>query len=264
VNLDDLWTGILETTAQIIIPVWNDLIALIPFAVALLFLAILGAIALLWLRHAGDSRPRVPKPLPAGRQPDDMHLPGPSLWPFVAPVGLLFLVFALALGPLESLVTLGLLLAGLVVATIGLIGWYLDAGREYVAVEAGGHGSDADAIQPPAWSLSPPEGVHLPGPSAWPLLAPVGLLFLASGLLFGPAMFIGGAVMAVIAMIGWLLDARHELDDIEAHGNPSQADRDPERAWPSRLIPIYFLVGAAAIILTLLPWLVSLLPSSGA
>ena len=66
-NLDELWTGILETTARIIIPVWNDLIALIPLLVALVFLGILGAIAYLWLRHAGDSRSRVPKPLPAGR-----------------------------------------------------------------------------------------------------------------------------------------------------------------------------------------------------
>ena len=232
-NLDELWTGILETTARIIIPVWSDLIALIPLLVALVFLGILGAIAYLWLRHAGDSRSRVPRPLPAGRKPEDMHLPGPSLWPFVAPAGLLFIVFSLALGPFESLVALGLLLAGVSIAIAGIIGWYLDAGREYVAVEAGGHGSDAEAIKPPGWSLTPPEGMHLPGPSAWPLLAPVGLLFLASGLLFGPAMFVGGAIMATISIIGWLLDAGRELDDIEEHGHPSQADRDPEKARPS-------------------------------
>ena len=91
-------------------------------------------------------------------------------------------------------------------------------------------------------------GIHLPGPSAWPLLAPAGLLFLASGLVFGPAMFVGGAIMAVIAIIGWLLDAGRELDDVEEHGHPTQADRDPEKAWPARLIPVYFIVGAAAIL----------------
>ncbi len=262
--INELWTSILETTAQIIIPVWNDLIALIPFLVALLFLGSLGAIAYLWLRHAGDSRSRVPKPLPAGRKPEDMHLPGPSLWPFVAPAGLLFIVFSLALGPFESLVALGLLLAGVTIAVIGIIGWYMDAGREYVAVEAGGHAVEAEPGKAPGWSLTPPEGMHLPGPSAWPLLAPAGLLFLASGLLFGPAMFIGGAIMATIAIIGWLLDAGHELDDIEEHGHPSQADRDPEKAWPSRLIPVYVIVGVIAIGLTLLPWLFSLLPGSGA
>ncbi|MEA2025455.1 MAG: hypothetical protein U9O18_02065 [Chloroflexota bacterium] len=143
----------------------------------------------------------------------------------------------------------------------------IPAGRkkEHVQVEAGGHGVAAETTAPaPGWSLTPPEGMHLPGPSAWPLLAPAGLLFLASGLVFGPAMFIGGAIMAAIAVIGWLADANKELEDIEEHGHPSQADRDPEKAWPRRLIPIYFIVGAGAILLTLTPWLFSLLPGSGA
>ena len=96
------------------------------------------------------------------------------------------------------------------------------------------------------------------------MLAPVGLLFLVSGLLFGPAMLIGGAIMATVALIGWLLDANKELDDVEEHGHPGQADRDPEKAWPTRLIPVYWIVGAMAIGLTLLPWLISLLPDSGA
>jgi hypothetical protein len=210
--LNDIWTSILELVAQVIIPVWNDLIKLIPIVVVLAFLAILGSIAYLWLRHGSQNRSRVPKPLPSGRKPEDMHLPGPSLWPFVAPVGLLFIVFSLALGPLEGLLNLALLLGGLVIASMGILGWYLDAGREYAAVESGGHGAaEAATVQPPGWSLTPPAGMHLPGPSAWPLLAPVGLLFLASGLLFGPIMFLGGAVMAVIAMIGWLLDAGREL-----------------------------------------------------
>ena len=105
--------------------------------------------------------------------------------------------------------------------------------------------------------------MHLPGPSAWPLLAPAGLLFLASGLVFGPAMFLGGLLMAGIAAIGWLLDANKELEDVKEHGHPSPADRDPENAWPHRLIPVYFVVGGASIALTLLPWLISLLPGNG-
>ena len=263
-NLEALWNWILDTTAQVILPVWNDVIGLLPMLVALLFLGILGWLAYIWIRHHGDSRSRVPKPIPAGRQPDDMHLPGPSLWPFVAPAGLLLIVFSLALGPLESLLNLSLMLLGIIVAGGGIVGWYVDAGKEYVAVEAGGHAADAKTIgDVPSWSLTPPEGMHLPGPSAWPLLAPVGLLFLVSGLVFGPAMFIGGAIMAIIAVIGWLLDAGKELDDVEEHGHPTQADRDPEKAWPSRLIPVYFIVGAAAILLTLAPWAISLLPGSG-
>ena len=84
-----------------------------------------------------------------------------------------------------------------------------------------------------------------------------------AGLIFGPALLVGGLIMAAIAAVGWLLDARDELDDVEAHGHPSQADRDPEKAWPRRLIPVYFFVGALTIVITLAPWLLSLLPGSG-
>jgi hypothetical protein len=263
VNLGELWTGILDTVAQVLIPVWNDLIQYLPLLLVFAFLGIIGAIVWMWRTNSAGNASRVPKPIPAGRKPDDMHLPGPSLWPFVAPVGLLLVAFSLALGPLETTLNLALLGLGLVIAVIGIVGWYLDANKEYLAVEAGGHSAGEGTGDPPGWSLTPPEGMHLPGPSAWPLLAPVGLLFLASGLLFGPAMFIGGAIMAAIAIVGWLLDAGRELDDVEEHGHPTQADRDPEKAWPARLIPVYFIVGATAVILTLLPWTLSLLPGGG-
>jgi hypothetical protein len=262
--LTELWSGILDVVGQVIIPVWNDLIDYIPLLLALGLVAIVGAIARMWMRNAEGNRSRVPRSIPSGRQPEDMHLPGPSLWPFVAPAGLLFIVFSVALGPFESLVNMAVLGFGLLVAVVGIVGWYLDATREYVQVEAGGHGAGGgSAGQLPGWALKPPAGMHLPGPSAWPLLAPVGLLFLGSGLIFGPAMFIGGLVMATIAAIGWLLDANKELEDVTEHGHPSPADRDPEKAWPHRLIPLYFIIGAAAITLTLLPWLISLLPGNG-
>jgi hypothetical protein len=54
-----------------------------------------------------------------------MHLPGPSAWPLVAPVGLFFIVFAVAIGPTASLLNLGLLLMGASIAVIGLLGWYV-------------------------------------------------------------------------------------------------------------------------------------------
>jgi hypothetical protein len=263
VNLNELWTGILDAIAQVMIPIWNDLIQYLPLLIVFAFLGIIGAVIWMWRVNATGNRSRVPKPIPAGRKPVDLHLPGPSLWPFVAPVGLFFLLFSLALGPLESAFNTALLGLGVTIAVIGIVGWYFDARKEYVAVEAGGHGNADENPAIPGWSLTPPEGMHLPGPSAWPLLAPAGLLFLASGLIFGPAMFVGGVIMAVIAIIGWLLDAGRELGDVEEHGHPTQADRDPVKAWPDRLIPIYFIVGAFAIGLTLLPWLLSLLPGSG-
>lgn len=260
--LNDIWTFILELVGQVIIPVWNDLIGYIPLLIGLGALAVIAGLALAWRRNMSLNRSRVPQPIPAGRKPEDMHLPGPSLWPFVAPVGLLLIVFAVALGPVESLFTMALLGIGVVVALGGIAGWYIDANREYVQVEAGAHGAPMleSGQEPPSWALQPPEGMHLPGPSAWPFLAPVGLFFAVAGLVFGAAMLIGGLVMAAIAVVGWLLDANRELDDVEEHGHPTQADRDPEKAWPRRLIPVYVIVGAAAIGLTLLPWLLSLFP----
>jgi len=265
VNLGELWTGILEFVARIIIPIWNDLIQYLPLLIGLLLIVGIAGVALMWQQNAAGNRSRVPRRIPAGRKRQDTHLPGPSLWPFVAPAGLLLIVFAVAFGPFDSVANMGLLLLGTSVVVVGILGWYVDAHKEYAQVQAGGQGPAGDVVvDQPGWSLTPPEGMHLPGPSAWPLLAPAGLLFLASGLIFGPAMFIGGAIMAVIALIGWLGDANRELEDVEEHGHPSEADRDPEKAWPTRLIPVYFMVGGVAIAWTLLPWLFSLLPGGSA
>jgi hypothetical protein len=263
VNLGELWTGILDLIAQVIIPVWNDLIDFIPLALGLLVLVSVAGLAWAWQRNAAGNRSRVPRPLPAGRKPADAHLPGPSLWPFVAPAGLLLIVFAVVFG-LGSVANMMLLFIGVAIAGVGVLGWYLDANREYAQVEAGAHGQLEAGIgaETPAWAMQPPGETHLPAPSAWPFLAPVGLVFLTAGLLFGPAMLVGGMVMAAIAAIGWLLDADRELADVEAHGHPTQADRDPEKAWPRRLIPIYVFVGGLAILITLTPWLLSLLPGS--
>ena len=263
-NLAELWTGLLDLVAQVIIPVWTDLIAYIPLAIALLLLLFVAGLAWAWHRNAEGNRSRVPRPLPAGRKPEDMHLPGPSAWPLLIPVGLVLMVFAVVFG-LASVANMVLMTIGVVIAGIGVLGWYLDDKRAYAQVTAAGHGQLEAGLQapPPDWSLQPPADTHLPGPSAWPLLAPLGLVFMVAGLIFGPAMLIGGLIMAAIAAVGWLLDAGHELEDVEAHGHPTQADRDPVKAWPARLMPIYLIVGSVAILLTLAPWLLSLLPGSG-
>jgi plastocyanin len=106
--------------------------------------------------------------------------------------------------------------------------------------------------------------VHLPGPSAWPFLAPVGLLFIVAGFVFGPVMIVGGLILAAIAIVGWLRDAEQELVDIEAHGHTTPETRDPERAWPKALVPVYVGVAGVVLVFTLLPWAFSLLPATGA
>jgi hypothetical protein len=265
VNLGEAWTFVLELIAQAIIPVWNNLIQYLPLLLLVLVVVSIFGLIFYWQRNSTANRSRVPAQIPSGRMPEDMHLPGPSLWPFVAPVGLVFIAFAVVFGPLESLANMVLTGVGVAIAVIGIVGWYLDAKKEYAVVEAGGHVQIPAEVAPalPGWSLSPPDGMHLPGPSAWPFLAPVGLLFMVAGLIFGPVLLVSGLVMAVIAIIGWLFDAEHEYDDVAEHGHPTQADRDPEKAWPRRLIPVYFFLGGLALLITLMPWLLSLLPGSG-
>jgi plastocyanin len=69
---------------------------------------------------------RYPEP-PAG-----VHMPGPSPWPFFAPIAL----FVMLLGVVFSGV---LLVGGLILGVIAAAGWLLDAGHEYRSTEAVGH-----------------------------------------------------------------------------------------------------------------------------
>jgi hypothetical protein len=310
VNFGEIWTGLLEFVLSIIVPVWNDLIQYIPLLlIGVMILSILGLIGY-WRRNGTANQSRVPKPRPSGRKPEDLHLPGPSLWPFVAPAGLLLMVGALAFGALQpiasfliliagilgtpidwllvqlglahersaatltiategtsSLIAIGTFGLGLTISVIGVIGWYLDAGKEYIEVEAGGHGhaqiGASSVASGPAWALEPPPGIHMPGPSAWPFLAPVGLFFIVLGFIFGPVLFVGGVIMAAIAALGWTHDADKELVEVEAHGHATPETRDPEKAWPDALIPIYTSVAAVVLVITLLPWLLTFLPSGG-
>jgi hypothetical protein len=265
-NLDELWTFLLELLAAIIIPVWANLIQYIPLALLALVLVTIAGLVWYWQRNAVLNRPRVPARVPSGRVPPDLHMPGPSIWPFVGPVGLLLMGFSLAVGITGSLLNLALFALGAAIGVIGLIGWYLDAGREYEDLETGGHGAHAPALAPgdavPAWTLEPPAGVHMPGPSAWPFLAPIGLLFAVAGLVFSPILILGGFVMAAIALVGWLIDANRELISVEAHGHAIPATRDPEAAFPKALGPIYVAVGAGVLLIALLPWALTLLPSA--
>ena len=266
-NLDELWTFVLELIAAIIIPVWANLIQYIPLALLGLVILTIVGLAWWWQRHAAVNRARVPARQPAGRMPADLHMPGPSIRPFIAPIGLLLMGFTLAVGVTDSLLNLGVFAVGAAIGIIGVLGWYLDAGREYERLESGGHGSHAVAALPPgearpAWAMQPPPGVHMPGPSPWPFLAPIGLGFAVAGLIFGPALIVGGFVMAAIALIGWLMEADRELKDVEAHGHAIPATRDPEAAFPKALGPIYVAIGGIVLLLTLLPWALSLLPGA--
>lgn len=266
----DLFTQFLDLLGPLLSPDWNSLILLLPFAMIGLVFLILGYMVLNWRRSAGVNRSRVPRRKP-GQPPPDVHMPGPSPWPFVAPIGgtliLVSLIFAGEGLPVNP-VLFGL---GLAVGLVGIAGWYLDAGREWRAVETGGHGgghggtlvTGETVTQLPSWAVEPPPGVHMPGPSPWPFFAPIGLFFVFLGLIFGPALLIGGILMSLVAVIGWYRDAGTEYRQVERIGHVVPETRDPARAWPRSVVPLFGAIAAVALAITFFPLLMSALPVAG-
>jgi plastocyanin len=256
----DLWTELLALLSQVVTPIWNELIQYIPLLLFALLPLALGLIAWMWQRNAALNRSRVPRPVSGGPMPDGMHLPSPSIWPFIAPVGLFFVFASLVFGA-EAGPNLLLLSIGLVVATLAALGWLWDARHEYDATEAGDHHLVLVA-ETEGYPVEQeiPEGIHLPNPSGWPFLAPIGLFFAFLGLALGPVMIVGGLVMAAIAAVGWTLDAGREYHEVADGAHADPAARDPERAFPKRLMPVYVAVAGMSVLLTLGPWMLSLLP----
>ncbi len=258
----DPWDQVLDLLSRFVTPAWDTLLQYIPLLLlfGLLPLAVLG-IAWMWRRNAAINRSRVPAPLPAGPVPDGVHLPAPSIWPFIAPIGLLLVFVALAIGGGDGLfINLPLALLGGAIAVGAAFGWYLDANREYDQMDAHGSGPSTLAVADGRpTELVIPEGVHLPGPSAWPFLAPIGLLFIFLGLVLGPLLILGGLLMAVAAALGWYRDANRELADVEAGGH-GYIERDPVRVFPGWAAPLFGAIGVAVVLLTLAPWMLSLIP----
>ena len=82
---------------QLILPDWSNLIALVPWVLIAIMIVFLVGLAMSWRRAGARTRSRVPRPLSGGSPPAGVHLPGPSRWPFVVPIGAALLLFAFAL-----------------------------------------------------------------------------------------------------------------------------------------------------------------------
>lgn len=261
---------------QLLIPDWNDLIALLPWVLIVLVALWLVFTALQWRRAGARNRSRVPRKV-AGAPPPGVHMPGPSRWPFVVPFGVALVLFSLVLtgrdrnnNPIE-LVNLPLLIVGLFVSFVAIIGWLRDANREWRSTAVGAHGPALAVALPapgssgaliPAGSTAltaterypePPAGVHMPGPSPWPFFAPVAMFVMLLGVVFSGVLLIGGLILGVIAAAGWLLDAGHEYRSTEAVGHAVPKTRDPSAVWPRRLVPLYGAVIVVSLVLMLAP-----------
>jgi plastocyanin len=264
-----IWDQALDLTSRFVMPAWDTLLQYLPLLlIGLLGVSLLG-IVWGWRRNTALNRSRVPAALPAGPVPEGVHLPPGSIWPFIAPIGMFLVFLSLALGGGESGMPVNLALAsvGVIVFVLAAAGWYFDANREYDTIEAHEHGlslpAHAEAASPRTETI--PEGVHLPGPSAWPFLAPIGLVFMFLGLVLGPLLIVGGAFMAIAAGLGWYIDANREFEQVEATGHaPEPVTRDPVKVFPRWAAPTFAAVGGFVILLTLFPWFLSLIPEQAA
>jgi plastocyanin len=274
-DIQGLWNNLVNLIGQIIAPDWGVVISWVPYLLALLVLVGLAFLVVRWAANRVWTASRLPARRTAPPPPAGTHLPGPSPWPFVAPIGAAIVLLGLvwksgrveppSVDPVTGAITLGqgpagvgdlfnlpVLLLGLLVVVVGIIGWYRDARHEWVRVEQG-HVEPEPAPSLTAGELVLPPGVHLPGPSPWPLFVPVGAAVALLGLVMSPALVLGGILMAVLAIVGWYLDARHEYEFVAAGSLPEPRTRDPERAFPKALAGIYVAIALVSVMLAATP-----------
>jgi hypothetical protein len=281
-NLIDQFFHLLQ---QLLLPDWSDLIALLPWVLLVLVLLYVVHTWWQWRRASAINRPRVPPRLRAGAPPPGVHMPGPSRWPFVVPIGAALLLFAFALSPRDgdgnptAPFNMPLLVVGLLVTTVAVIGWLRDAMGEWRATAHGQHGTlvaatagagtlhggsgSALTLAPSARAVAaqerefvavePPPGVHMPGPSPWPFFAPIAVTLMLFGVIFSSVLIIGGLILAVIAASGWLIDAGREYRSTEEVGHAVPHTRDPVKVWPKRLVPVFAGVTAVSLLIALAP-----------
>ncbi|MBA2556888.1 MAG: cupredoxin domain-containing protein [Chloroflexi bacterium] len=92
-----------------------------------------GAVRVAGAPGSPDARSSAaPLSRPPQEPPPGVHLPGPSPWPFFAPLSLTVIL-------LGVIFSAALVVAGIVMGAIAAIGWLRDAGHEYRQVERGHH-----------------------------------------------------------------------------------------------------------------------------
>jgi plastocyanin len=263
---DDAWQAILDWLTPLITPSWNDLIPIIPLALVGLVFAVLALLAWRWMATASINRSRVRPRIRAAAPPPGVHLPGPSKWPFVVPIGAALLLAGLVFTPQDdagnstSPVNLPLLLAGLLVTGVSVVGWLRDAMKEWRTTAEGvdAHG-EAHGLLPSSAVAAPverpvPPGIHLPGPSPWPFFAPIGLSFIFFGLVFSPAILVAGLLMSAIAAVGWLRDAGREYHETESG---EHAPAPAGARFPTGLVAVYGLIAALSLAVVAAPGLIA-------
>lgn len=263
--------AVIDVLTPIVLPDWAWLInVVLPLAFFGLVLLYFVYLVMRIRRNAWANLDRRPPRL-QGRvvPPPGVHASPPSWWPIELSVGFFFLL----LGYVAASVPL--LAVGVVVLLIGALGWIRSANRELRQRElAPEHGAGAHAISagaataalpagtapgavPVSRAVVPagptavvpstgvaaehaaeaPPGVHMPAPSWWPVYASLAAFFGLLGLIVNAALLAGGIVLAILAVVGWYVDAYRELRVAEGIA-PRPHIRDPRQNFPRILATI--------------------------
>jgi plastocyanin len=223
--MDALWHSILDLLSKVVIPDWDELIALLPLGLA--------GLVILWFAFTirrfatvGPARRAPARLTPIA--PPDIHMPGPSYAPIFAAAGAAALLWGMVVGG-------NALLVGALALVLTLLYWGREAIRDY------DHATHAETL-PAVVHAGPPPGVHMPGPSFRPLLGAIGTTALMAGLVVGGWVLAAGAVILVATLVGWLVDARAEYAKTEEADQTGHLENIPAPGWPRGL-----LQGAAVI-----------------
>ncbi len=218
---EEIWNSILELTSRFVIPDWTSVIAMLP---VIIFVVTVIAVVILFWKLARAPKPQRGKgrlePIP----PRGVHMPGPSLAPFLAAIGAFFMFLGLVFGG-------WLLVIGAIVLTVTLLYWLVEALRLYDR-DLGQTAPDLPAVV----HDGPPAGVHMPGPSFLPFLAAIGMGMLMLGLVFGGWLLVVGVIAFVVTLLGWMRDARREYVATEEADRTGHLSTLPDPKTPRWLL----------------------------
>jgi hypothetical protein len=128
--------------------------------------------------------------------PEGVHLPPPSPYPFILAIGMALTGFGVMF-PAE------LLGAGLALLTIGALGWVKEDIVQFGPSDAHGVVADSSASAPAA---TLPEGVHLPPPSAAPLIVALGAAMTGFGVMFPAELLGAGLAVLSLGALKWVVE----------------------------------------------------------
>jgi plastocyanin len=137
-----------------------------------------------------------------------------------------------------------LLLLGVVGIVLALLFWGREGLRDY------DHTAGDHPALPPVQHDGPPPGVHLPGPTFRPILASIGVFLVFLGLVFPGPILAVGILFMIVALLGWLNDARKEYIRTVAADRTGHLENGPDPRWPKALAWTFGVLTVFAVLIT--------------